>query len=139
MSFADPQSVTVNAVAISLPRTSSGVNSGVFTSADGNSKLSVSHSYGKRTRRTIRLDSSKVAADPLLPTQNVKLSNSVYLVVDAPVAGFTNTSLSSTSTALLPRCLLLRVLRSRSFLAARTNTGLTFRICNTWLWKLELC
>jgi len=33
MSFADPQSVTVNAVAISLPRTSSGVNSGVFTSA----------------------------------------------------------------------------------------------------------
>jgi hypothetical protein len=93
MSFADPQSVTVNAVAISMPRTSSGVNSGVFTAADGNSRLSVSHAYGKRTRRTIRLDSSKVAADPLLPTQNVKLSNSVYLVVDAPVAGFTNTEL----------------------------------------------
>jgi hypothetical protein len=93
MSFSDPQSVTVNAVAISLPRTSSGVNSGVFTSSDGNARLSVAHAYGKRTRRTIRLDSSKVAADPLLPTQNVKLSNSVYLVVDAPVAGFTNTEL----------------------------------------------
>jgi hypothetical protein len=93
MSFADPQSVTINAVAISLPRTSSGVNSGTFTSADGNSRLSVSHAYGKRTRRTIRLDVSKVAADPLLPTQNVKLSTSVYLVVDAPVAGFTNTEL----------------------------------------------
>jgi len=93
MSFSDPQSVTVNAVAIAMPRTSSGVNSGVFTSADGNTRLSVAHAYGKRTRRTIRLDSSKVAADPLLPTQNVKLSNSVYLVVDAPVAGFTNTEL----------------------------------------------
>jgi len=93
MSFSDPQSVTVNAVAISMPRTSSGVNSGVFTSSDGNSRLSVAHAYGKRTRRTIRLDSSKVAADPLLPSQNVKLSNSVYLVVDAPIAGFTNTEL----------------------------------------------
>lgn len=93
MSFADPQSVTVNAVPISMPRTSSGVNSGVFTSADGNSRLSVANAYGKRTRRTIRLDSSKVSADPMLPSQNVKLSNSVYLVVDAPVAGFTNTEL----------------------------------------------
>jgi hypothetical protein len=93
MSFADPQSVTINAVAISLPRTSSGVNSGVFTSADGLTRQTVSHAYGKRTRRTIRIDSSKVAADPLLPAQNVKLSASVYLVVDAPIAGFTNTEL----------------------------------------------
>lgn len=93
MSFADPQSVTVNAVAISMPRTSSGVNSGTFTAADGLTQLSVAHAYGKRTRRTIRLNSSKVAADPLLPTQNVKLSNSVYLVVDAPVAGYSNTEL----------------------------------------------
>lgn len=93
MSFADPQSVTVNAVAIALPRTSSGVNSGTFTSADGMTRLSVSHAYGKRTRRTIRLDSSKVSQDPLLPTQNVKLSTSVYMVVDAPVAGYTNTEI----------------------------------------------
>jgi hypothetical protein len=96
MSFADPQSVTINAVAIPMPRTSSGTNSGVFTAADGNTRLSVSHAYGKRTRRTIRLDSSKVASDPLLPAQNVKLSNSVYLVVDAPVAGFTNAELKQT-------------------------------------------
>jgi hypothetical protein len=93
MSFADPQSVTVNAVAISMPRTSSGVNSGTFTAADGLTQLSVSHAYGKRTRRTIRLNSSKVSPDPLLPSQNVKLSNSVYLVIDAPVAGYTNTEL----------------------------------------------
>lgn len=93
MSFADPQSVTVNAVAISLPRTSSGVNSGTFTSSDGATRLSVSHAYGKRTRRTIRLDSSKITSDPLLPTQNVKVSDSVYLVIDTPVAGFTNTEI----------------------------------------------
>lgn len=93
MSFADPQSVTINAVAISLPRTSSGVNSGTFTSSDGNARLSVSHAYGKRIRRTIRLDSSKIASDPLLPAQNIKLSDSVYLVIDAPTSGVTNTEL----------------------------------------------
>lgn len=101
MSFADPQSVTINAVAISMPRTSSGVNSGVFTSADGLTRQSVSNTYGKRTRRAIRLDSSKVAADPLLPAQNVKLSASWYLVCDAPVAGYTNTELKQQADGFL--------------------------------------
>jgi hypothetical protein len=93
MSFADPQSITINAVAISLPRTSSGVNSGVFTSADGNTQLTVQHAYGKRTRRAIKQTSSKVAPDPLIAAQNVKYSASISLVVDAPPAGFTNTEL----------------------------------------------
>jgi len=94
MAFADPQSVTINAVAISLPRTGFGTasnpNAGVFTSADGNTVLSVSDSYGaKRTRRTIRIDSSKIAADPLISAQNIKYSMSAYVVVDIPVTGFT--------------------------------------------------
>lgn len=90
MAFADPQSVTINAVANSLPRTSNGVNSGVFTKDDGAVKLSVSHNYGKRTRRTIRLDSTKIAADPLQPSTNARYSMSTYLVVDTPVTGYTN-------------------------------------------------
>ncbi len=89
MAFADPQSVTINAVAQSLPRTSSGVNAGVFTKDDGTVKLSVSHQYGKRTRRTIRIDHSKIAPDPLVSAQNIKFSMSVYLVVDVPVTGYT--------------------------------------------------
>lgn len=89
MAFSDPQSVTINAVAQSLPRTSSGVNAGVFTKDDGNVKLSVSHQYGKRTRRTIRLDFSKIAADPLISAQNIKYSMSAYMVVDLPITGFT--------------------------------------------------
>lgn len=89
MAFADPQSVTINAVAQSLPRTSSGVNAGVFTKDDGNVRLSVQHQYGKRTRRTIRLDHSKIAADPLISSTNIKYSASVYLVTDAPITGYT--------------------------------------------------
>lgn len=88
--LADPQSVTVNAVAQSLPRTSAGVNAGIFTKDDGAAKLSVSHAYGKRTRRTARFDFNKIVADPLVPTQNQKVGSSVYVVIDTPVTGFTN-------------------------------------------------
>jgi len=91
MSFSDPQSITINAVANSLPRISSGANSGVFQKDDGTVKLSVSHAYGKRTRRTIRVDHSKIATDPLFPTQNARSSMSVYIVVDVPTAGYTIT------------------------------------------------
>lgn len=89
MAFADPQTVTVNAVPVSLPRTSSGTNAGAFSSSDGLYGLSVQHSYGKRTRRSIRLTGSKVSADPLVPSQNTRSSMSVYLTVDTPVNGYT--------------------------------------------------
>jgi len=87
MAFADPQSVTINAVANSLPRTSSGVNSGIFTKDDGTVALTVSHQYGKRTRRTIRIDHQKIVPDPLISSVNVRASMSVYIVVDLPPAG----------------------------------------------------
>lgn len=91
MAFADPQTVTINSVAQTLPRTGSGINSGTFSKDDGTVKLLVSHQYGGRTRRTIRLDHSKYAADPLVSSTNVLRSMSVYIVVDQPVQGYTNT------------------------------------------------
>jgi len=87
MAFSDPQSITINAVAQSLPRTSNGVNSGVFTKDDGTVKMTVSHQYGKRNRRTIRVDHQKVIADPLAPTVNIRPSMSAYIVVDSPANG----------------------------------------------------
>lgn len=88
MAFADPQSVTINAVANSLPRISSGVNTGAFQKDDTTVALSVSHQYGKRTRRQLRLDHSKIAAD-VFTSDNVKYSMSAYLVVDVPETGYT--------------------------------------------------
>ncbi len=85
----DPQSVTINAVAVSLPAVSRAANASVYQSNDGNTKLSISHNYGNRTRRTARLDFSKVAADPLVSAQNIKYSMSAYLVIDQPITGFT--------------------------------------------------
>jgi hypothetical protein len=84
MAFADPQSVTINSVANSLPRVSSGANTGSFAKDDGTVKMTVSHQYGKRTRRTIRIDHRKTVSDPLVPAQNTVASMSTYVVVDLP-------------------------------------------------------
>lgn len=89
MSFSDPQTVTINAVPITLARTGSRADAGNFGSADANTKLLVSSAYGKRVRRTARIDSRKVAPDPLFPSQNAPYSMSTYIVVDVPLTGFT--------------------------------------------------
>jgi hypothetical protein len=93
MAFSDPQSVNPGSGAVSLPRTGQGVDQGAFTSSDGVLKLSISHAYNVgragRTRRTIRIDRTKLTADPLAPTTNVVLSDSVYVVYDTPKQGFT--------------------------------------------------
>jgi len=90
MAFADPQSVTINSVANSLPRVGSGPFSGQFQNAEGTVKLSISHSVGKRARRTVRIDYSKIAADPLT-AENTEFSMSTYVVMDVPLRGFTVT------------------------------------------------
>jgi len=88
VAFADPQSVTINAVANSLPRISSGVNTGSFQKDDTTVALSVSHQYGSRTRRQLRLDHSKIAAD-VFTSDNTKYSMSAYIVIDVPTTGYT--------------------------------------------------
>jgi len=89
MAFADPQSVTINAVPISLPRIGSSINGGVFQAVDAATKLSVSHAYGKRVRHLMRLDVTKNAADPLNPTQNLPYNMFFYVVADVPQFGYT--------------------------------------------------
>lgn len=95
MSLADPQSITINAVTQSLPRTFSEGSESAYTSADGLWRLSINHNLVKqgRTRRLLRFDHAKVSADPYVPTQNVKVNSAIYMVVDVPPAGYTNTEL----------------------------------------------
>jgi len=90
MALSDPQSVTISGTAISLPRTVSGAGNSEYTSADGLVKLSLSSAYGNRTRRVVRLDHAKVSPDVFIPTTNVKVSMSNYMVFDIPPAGYTN-------------------------------------------------
>lgn len=87
--YSDPQSITLNGSAVSLPRTASGVDTGGFTAADGNVKMTVQHQYGKRARRTVRIDHKKIVPDELLATVSKQVSASVYIVVDTPLVGYT--------------------------------------------------
>lgn len=89
MAFSDPQTVTISTVAQTLPRTSSGENSGVFTKDDGTVKLSVLHTNGRRNRHTVRLEHSKIAPDPLISSTDVRYSMTVFMTADVPVTGYT--------------------------------------------------
>jgi hypothetical protein len=91
--LADPQSVTVNAVAISLPRTVASATSNTYTSADGNTSMTTRQtSTSSRFRREIRISQQKVAADPI-SALNKQIGTSVYLVIDEPKFGFSDAEL----------------------------------------------
>lgn len=93
--FTDPQSVTISGSAISLPRTSSGVNAGTYTSNDSATALLISSAYGKRVRRAIAIQVKKYATDPAVPSQNVPVSATIRLTVDQPVQGYTVAELTA--------------------------------------------
>lgn len=97
----DPQSVSVGGVAKALPRVSVGANTATYKSSDGNITYTVSHAYGKRTRRNVRLDFRKVAADPLLDGVSRPYTMSAYIVIDHPDIGFTNTEIETNTKALV--------------------------------------
>lgn len=107
--FVDPQ--TVNAQ--SLPRTGSSLNEGTFRNGDSSHAFRVSHSIGKRARHVARYDFSKIASDPFTAGQNKRYSASAYLVIDAPLDGFTSAELVTVGAALMTN------------LTATTNTNLT--------------
>lgn len=92
--FSDPQTVTVNAVAQTLPAISREPMKSTYREDVGEYELTISHQEtNKRNRRVVRLSRKKVTADPFVPAQNVEVSHSIYMVIDAPIAGFTATEL----------------------------------------------
>lgn len=91
MAFSDPQSLTINAVAQSLPRVGTGNNESFYQKDDGTVRLSIRHSYGRRDSDLVRVDFKKVAADPFLSGVNKEYSMSCSFRVDVPPTGFTIT------------------------------------------------
>ena len=89
MALADPQTITINAIANSLPRTGFSPTSGSFTKADGDRKLEISHSSGSRLRHLIRFTDKQTVSNPLVPTQNQAVNMSFHMVIDMPRNGYT--------------------------------------------------
>lgn len=101
--YADPQSVTVNAVAQSLPRQGSTAPDriGTFATADGTFQFDVrQNKTSNRFRREVRLTQKKIAADPISAV-NKEISTSVMIVVDEPRWGFTDTELGYLTSAMV--------------------------------------
>lgn len=94
MAFSDPQKVKVDgSTEVELPRVDTGSFSSEYLSSDGLTTLKLSTSNGRRKRHVARIDLSKITTDPFDTTQNVTVSTSAYVVVDRPLAGFTNEEL----------------------------------------------
>jgi len=92
MALTDPQTVTISAVPVTLPRTFAEGSESAYVSDDGLVKLSVNHALIKqgRARRLIRIDHSKLTSDPYRPAENVKVGMACYVVFDVPPAGYAN-------------------------------------------------
>jgi len=102
MALADPQSVTINATPHSLPRVGSGDGTGSFRKDDASIELLATHKVANRSRHTIRLNHSKVAVDPLVPTVSRPYSMSIIVTIDTPVnQGYSNTEIKQTVEGLL--------------------------------------
>lgn len=97
--FSDPQEVTVDSVAKSLPAIARGSNASEYMEADGEHQLNISSTYAKRDRSVVKLTHVTTAADPL-SAETVNVSTSVYLVVDRAKFGYTITELDDLVQAL---------------------------------------
>lgn len=99
--FADPQTVTVDSVAQTLPAISREPMKSTYREDVGEYELVISHQENRsRNRRTVRLNRAKTAADPFIPANNVEVSHSIYLVIDSPIAGFSATELKDDALGL---------------------------------------
>jgi hypothetical protein len=90
--FTDPQVVTVNAVAKSMPRIKTDGLSAIYSMSDETFKLTISHQKSNtRIRSMARIDQRAIVPDPLTAVNDYE-TLSFYIVVDRPEVGFSSTT-----------------------------------------------
>lgn len=82
--FADPFTITVNAIAKSLGRTGTGIDTAAYSTSDRAYRVTIAHTYGRRTRRMAKMVHDTLTANPLVSGQNINQTVSVHLVIDSP-------------------------------------------------------
>jgi hypothetical protein len=113
--LADPQSVTINGTAISLPKTSDTNVSNVYSDLAGGTTFYVtqrviSEKQGPRRRASVSITREKIAAD-VLTAINKRVQASVTVSFAFP-DGFTQTEIEQTTAGLI------------TWLTASTNANL---------------
>lgn len=101
MAFSDPQTITIDSVAITLPRINTGTAEGHFISADGNTRLELAPKNGNRRTSVCRLYQNKLIADPLIGTVNVRVGDMWSLTLNRPKDGYSDTEALNQLTALI--------------------------------------
>lgn len=87
--FTDPQVITVNSVAKSMPRFMIDGTKSFYQTSDELFKLTISHiKSGDRVRSMVRVDQRAIVADPLTSVNDYE-TLSFYCVLDRPIYGFT--------------------------------------------------
>lgn len=101
--FADPQSVTYNAVAKSLPAIGRTDVQSEYKLNDSGVvyDLIISHQFKARNRAVVRLRRDAFVADVLVPTQNVAASMTATFTIDFPTTGYTTTDAQNLGNALV--------------------------------------
>lgn len=93
--FVDPQVVTVNAVAKSMPRIQTSGLKSEYLKDDESYRLTISHQKsGKRIRSMARIDNRAVVPDPLTAVNDYE-TLSFYVVIDRPEVGFDATAVDN--------------------------------------------
>ena len=104
MSLADPQVITVNSVAKSMPKVEYGPRSATYSMADGTFALRISHQAAKkkgsganRTRSLAAFTQKAVVADPLTAVNDYDTVTAQF-TIDRPEFGFTTTQIDQLVT-----------------------------------------
>jgi hypothetical protein len=94
--FSDPQSVTVNSVAQSMPRVENDGTKSIYKKNDETYTLTISHNKaGKdRIRSMVRIDQRAIVPDPLTSVNDYE-TLTFYIVVDRPQVGFSSTDVNN--------------------------------------------
>lgn len=98
--FADPQVVTVNSVAKSMPRILMDGLSAQYSTSDSLYSLKVSHQKSNaRVRTMVRFDQRAIVPDPLTSVNDWETLG-VYFVIDRPEVGFTLANIQQNAAGL---------------------------------------
>jgi len=114
MAFADPQSITIDGTATSLARVMSGTEVGTFVSSDTKLRLEVVPRVSNRNRtvRSAALKNVKITSDPLVATTNVRVNDTIRLMIDRPADGYSDAEVVKQVTGFI------------AWLTANTNANL---------------
>lgn len=106
MALSDPQTITIDAVDKVCNRVRSDGYRSEYATTDEEVKFTVSHqetSKNGRTRHMVRIDQRVVAADPLSAV-NAYADLGVYIVIDEPLFGFSDSEITDVVQALTAWC-----------------------------------